>query len=217
MLVLEEIYRTKKNEFSAAFNLRMQRSLSWWKKAIVLHDDLDLQFMSTWVALNALYAQGKTAEQEQQTLQQFAFRVYQKDVDQRISRILWEKHPQSLEVLLTNPYLCQSFWDWRNQKISEGTWRTDFESEKQHIMQALHTHDSASILSFVFKRLSTLHQQLVQGGATYNSAINRKQLSHASLLLSALLPCFIQILLENVESLEWNEWSQPFYPVMQMS
>ena len=62
MLVLEEIYRTKKNEFSAAFNLRMQRSLSWWKKAIVLHDDLDLQFMSTWVALNALYAQGKTAE-----------------------------------------------------------------------------------------------------------------------------------------------------------
>ena len=34
MLVLEEIYRTKKNEFSTAFNLRMQRSLSWWKKPL---------------------------------------------------------------------------------------------------------------------------------------------------------------------------------------
>ena len=46
MLVFEEIYRAKKNEFSAAFNLRMQRSLSWWKKATEFHDDVDMQFMS---------------------------------------------------------------------------------------------------------------------------------------------------------------------------
>ena len=62
MLVLEEIYRTKKNEFSAAFNLRMQRSLSWWKKAIEFHNDIDMQFMTAWVALSALYAQGQTAD-----------------------------------------------------------------------------------------------------------------------------------------------------------
>ena len=117
MLVLEEIYRTKKNEFSTAFNLRMQRSLSWWKKAIDFHDDIDMQFMTAWVALSALYAQSQTAEHtQQQTLQQFVQRMYQKDVDQRMARIIWEKYPQSLEVLLTNPYLYQSFWDWRNQK-----------------------------------------------------------------------------------------------------
>ncbi len=99
MLVLEEIYRTKKNEFSKAFNLRMQRSLSWWKKAIDFHDDLDMQFMTAWVALSALYAQSQTAEHtQQQTLQQFVQRMYQKDVDQRMARIIWEKYPQSLEV-----------------------------------------------------------------------------------------------------------------------
>ena len=71
--------------------------------------------MTAWVALSALYAQGQTAEHNK-TLQQFVQRMYQKDVDQRMARIIWEKYPQSLEVLLTNPYLYQSFWDWRNQK-----------------------------------------------------------------------------------------------------
>ena len=215
MLVLEEIYRTKKNEFSTAFNLRMQRSLSWWKKAIDFHGDIDMQFMTAWVALSALYAQSQTAEHtQQQTLQQFVQRMYQKDVDQRMARIIWEKYPQNLEVLLTNPYLYQSFWDWRNQKMTEAEWRADYEAEKQQIMQALHIHDSATILACLFNRLLTLQQQLLQGGTTYNSAINRKQLSHANTLLCALMPCFIQILLENLENVEL---SQPFYPVMQMS
>ena len=69
-------------------------------------------------------------------------------------------------------------------------------------------------MACLFKRLLTLQQQLLHGGATYNSAINRKQLSHANTLLCALMPCFIQILLENLENVEL---SQPFYPVMQMS
>ena len=171
MLVLEEIYRTKKNEFSTAFNLRMQRSLSWWKKAIEFHNDIDMQFMTAWVALSALYAQSQTAEHtQQQTLQQFVQRMYQKDVDQRMAKIIWDKYPQSLEVLLTNPYLYQSFWDWRNQKNTEAEWRADYETEKQQIMQALHIHDSATILACLFKRLLALKQQLLQGGATYNSA-----------------------------------------------
>ena len=214
MLVLEEIYRTKKSEYSSAFNFRMQRCLSWWKKSILFHDDMDMQFMTAWVALNALYAQGETIAQEQDHLLQFVQHMYHKDFDQRMSRIIWEKYPHSLEILLTHPYLQQSFWDWRNQKISEVTWRANFEDEKQQILHAMQQHDSASILSFVFKRLFTLQQQILQGGATYSSAINRKQLSHANTLLCALMPCFIQILLENLENVEL---SQPFYPVMQMS
>ena len=63
-------------------------------------------------------------------------------------------------------------------------------------------------------RLATLHQQLSQGGATYNSAINRKQLANACSVLSVLVPSFIQILLENVENIEF---SKPFYPVVQVS
>ncbi len=71
MLVLEEMYRSKKNEHSTPFNLRIQRSLSWFKKALILHDDLDLQFITVWVAFNALYTQEQAADQEQYTLRHF--------------------------------------------------------------------------------------------------------------------------------------------------
>ena len=214
MLVLEEIYRSKKNEYSTPFNLRIQRSLSWFKKALALHDDLDMQFIMEWVAFNALYAREQAANQEQQTLRLFLSSMYHKDADQKIFRILWEKKQPTIRLLLSNPYLDQSFWDWRNQKISEATWRSAFDKEQQQLQQILQNHDSVSLLVSLFSRLATLHQQLSQGGATYNSALNRKQLANACSVLSVLVPSFIQILLENVENIEF---SKPFYPVAQMS
>jgi hypothetical protein len=140
--------------------------------------------------------------------------MYHKDADQKIFRILWEKKQPTIRLLLSNPYLDQSFWDWRNQKISEETWRSAFDTEQQQLQQILQNHDSVSLLVSLFSRLATLHQQLSQGGATYNSAINRKQLANACSVLSVLVPSFIQILLENVENIEF---SKPFYPVAQMS
>ncbi|NNG82855.1 MULTISPECIES: hypothetical protein [Acinetobacter Taxon 24D] len=214
MLVLEEIYRSRKNEYSTSFNLRIQRSLSWFKKALVLHDDLDMQFIMEWVAFNALYAREQAANQQQQTLRLFLSSMYHKDADQKIFRILWEKKQPTIRLLLSNPYLDQSFWDWRNQKISEETWRSAFDTEQQQLQQILQNHDSVSLLVSLFSRLATLHQQLSQGGATYNSALNRKQLANACSVLSVLVPSFIQILLENVENIEF---SKPFYPVAQMS
>ena len=214
MLVLEEIYRSRKNEYSTSFNLRIQRSLSWFKKALVLHDDLDMQFIMEWVAFNALYAREQAANQQQQTLRLFLSSMYHKDADQKIFRILWEKKQPTIRLLLSNPYLDQSFWDWRNQKISEETWRSAFDTEQQQLQQILQNHDSVSLLVSLFSRLATLHQQLSQGGATYNSALNRKQLANACSVLSVLVPSFIQILLENVENIEF---SKPFYPVVQVS
>lgn len=96
-MVLEEIYRSKKNEYSTPFNLRIQRSLSWFKKALVLHDDLDMQFIMVWVAFNALYAQEQVADEEQHTLRQFLSSMCHKDIDQKIFRILWEKNSQRLD------------------------------------------------------------------------------------------------------------------------
>lgn len=42
LYVLEEIFKSKKNENSASFNLRIQRALSWLKKAALTHEDYDL-------------------------------------------------------------------------------------------------------------------------------------------------------------------------------
>ena len=41
--VLEEIFKSSKNNNSERFNLRVQRSLSWLKKAVLMEQDKDLQ------------------------------------------------------------------------------------------------------------------------------------------------------------------------------
>ena len=57
MLLLEEIFKTKKVQQSDEFNLRIHRGLSWLKQALLLDHDSDLQFIGLWISFNAIYAQ----------------------------------------------------------------------------------------------------------------------------------------------------------------
>lgn len=41
MLVLEEVFKNKKAEHSDAFNLRLHRGISWFKKAMLLDEDIE--------------------------------------------------------------------------------------------------------------------------------------------------------------------------------
>ena len=75
-------------------------------------------------------------------------------------------------------------------------------------------YDTIQILIILFNRLYTLRNQIMNGGATYNSSVNRKQLKDACIILIALIPAFIHILLENSQRLDLG---QPFYPVVQVS
>lgn len=91
MLLLEEIFKSKKLQHSERFNLRVQRSLSWFKKSLELEHDLDLQFISLWIALNALYVQDMNVAQDTQALQQFLNSIHQQDQEDRIDSTIWGK------------------------------------------------------------------------------------------------------------------------------
>ena len=70
--------------------------------------------------------------------------------------------------------------------------------------------DTGRILLVVFDRLYVLRNQLVHGGATWNSSINRAQVKDGAAVLGWLLPVFIDIMLENPD----QDWGKPFYPVV---
>ncbi len=89
MLLIEEIFKSKKTQFSDQFNLRIHRGLSWLKKSMDLHDDLDLQFISLWISFNAIYAQDLVSAQDKQSLRQFLYLICQKDSKHKIYKILW--------------------------------------------------------------------------------------------------------------------------------
>ena len=63
-------------------------------------------------------------------------------------------------------------------------------------------------LSFVFDRLYVLRNQLVHGGATWNSAVNRDQVRDGASILGFLMPVFVDVMMDNPH----EDWGRPFYP-----
>ena len=57
---------------------------------------------------------------------------------------------------------------------------------------------------------AVLRNQLIHGGATWNSSVNRSQVKDGAALLGVLLPIFIDILMDN----PGNDWGRPYYPVV---
>ncbi|MEG0344224.1 MAG: hypothetical protein RR633_18725 [Acinetobacter sp.] len=223
MFVLEEIYKSKKAENSDQFNLRIQRSLGWFKKATLLDDDLDLKLISLWISFKAIYIQDidihrleevEESTQKKQKVKQFLSKILQLDQEHKIYHLVWEKLSQSIGRVIENPYTFQPFWDYQNQEISQTAWKDAFDIEKKQMHQVIQSKDTLALLCIIFNRLETIQSQILNGGSTYNSAMNRKQLQDACNILSAILPTLIYIILENPIIFEFNK---PYYPVLQMS
>ncbi|WP_333825583.1 hypothetical protein [Acinetobacter schindleri] len=214
MMLLEEIYKTTKAQRSEYFNLRVQRSLSWLRKAVELQADYDFQFLSLWIGLNALYVQENEDSLDQQALTQFLHLILSKDQEKRISQILLGRYEITLHALLDNQYLTQQYWDYQHNKISQSNCREMLKQQKIEAQQALGQQDILKMLSEVFKRFTILRQQILQGGVSYASALSRKQMQESCSLFSALLNTFIYILLEHAAVMDSGK---VYYPVVQVN
>ena len=66
------------------------------------------------------------------------------------------------------------------------------------------------VLSIVFDRLYVLRNQLVHGGATWNSQVNRAQVSDGARILGTLVPLILGIMIEHPEL----DFGEILYPVV---
>lgn len=66
------------------------------------------------------------------------------------------------------------------------------------------------MLSVIFNLLYTLRNQIIHGGATYNSRVNREQLKDARNILEEIVPAIVDIMLQYPD--QFNGWGKPFYP-----
>jgi hypothetical protein len=62
----------------------------------------------------------------------------------------------------------------------------------------------------LFDRLYVLRNQLVYGGAIWNSSVNRDQVRDGTKVLGWLLPVMVDIMMDNPD----HDWGKPFYPVV---
>ena len=70
--------------------------------------------------------------------------------------------------------------------------------------------DTRKVLGIVFDRLYVLRNQLVHGGATWNSQVNRAQLTDAVAILGTLVPLIISVMMDH----PGQDYGDALYPVV---
>jgi len=210
---LKSRQRDERDNYSLNLGLRVHRALSWLNRAEQCDDDLDAEFIFLWIAYNAAYANEIDDHRrftEQVTFQNFLYRLCDLDKDQKIYNLVWSEFTSSLRVLLDNKFVFQPFWDFHNKKIEEVDWQKKFQDAKNSAHRALGNKDTGKVLAIVFSRLYTLRNQLLHGGATWNSGVNRDQMRDAANFLGKLIPVIIEIMMDNSDVL----WGEACYPVV---
>ena len=202
-----------------AFTLRMHRALGWLQRAEAAGTDDDVAFICLWIGFNAAYAQdlgegGGTAASERQTFRNFMADLCALDGDKALAKLVWQVFPGPIRVLLNNQYVFQPFWDAHSNPRSDGSipdhWREAFDEARQRVHRALGQQDTERVLYEVFVRLYTLRNQLMHGGSTWNSSVNRTQVRDGRDLLTRVLPVMLDVMMQNSARFE----GKPFYPVV---
>lgn len=210
---LKAMHREVRDTFPESLALRTHRALSWLNRAESEQEDADAKFIFLWIALNAAYAHEITDRAkftERRMFLRFLDRLIATDTEDLLHGIVWEHFPGPVRLLLANQYVSQEFWDFHTGRIGPQEWELRFQSSKSAATRALGKRDTKRVIAIVFDRLYVLRNQLIHGGATWNSTVNRSQLRDGGRILAVVVPAIIYLLLNSPE----QEWGTPSYPVI---
>ena len=213
--LLKERHRQERGTYPQALSLRIHRALSWLNKAEMC-DDHDSKYIFLWIAFNAAYAQDfeyKADFGERGLYQEFLAKIVSLDGGNKLSELVWSQYSSSIRLILDNEFILQSFWKFHSGLITEEQWKKERSQAKSIANKALSGGDTATVLSVVFSRLYTLRNQLIHGGATYNSSANRDQIRDCTALLENVVPTIIEIMMDGADEL----WGDAVYPLISIS
>ncbi|HPF72476.1 MAG TPA: HEPN domain-containing protein [Xanthomonadaceae bacterium] len=211
---LHERYRGAREGFEESLRVRLHRALSWLRRSAALEEDLDAQYLFRWIAFNAAYARDQSADEpvgsERARFGAFFAALVAVDREGRLQRELTTTFPGPVRVLIDNRYVFEPFWRAMREGDASDGWAISFEAAKRAAMNALMHNNTVTVLSIVFDRLYVLRNQLMHGGATWNSRVNRQQLTDGSRILGTLLPIMIELMMEHPE----RDYGEILYPVV---
>ncbi len=209
---LKSRHRAVREQQPEHLRLRIHRALSWLQRA-ARADDGDGRFLFLWIAFNAAYAQEisrDTPLSEQTLFRDYLHRVCTLDTHGAISTLVWQQFPASIRVLLNNPYVFEPFWEYHRGRLGADEWQQRFAKARTQAQRALANNNTVMVLSIVFQRIYTLRNQLIHGGSTWNSAVNRDQVRDCVRLLEQLVPAFLRLMIESRD----DDWGATACPVV---
>ncbi len=211
--VLKAHQRKNHENFPASLSLRVHRALSWLYRAEQESQDHDARFIFLWVAFNAAYANdvaGRQIFSERKLFQGFLGRLIDSDTQRLLYELVWDKFSGAIRLLIDNKYVFQPFWDFHNGQLTEEAWQLAFRRSKAGARRALGNMNTRKVMGIMFERLYTLRNQLLHGGATWNSNINRSQISQGAEIMGQVVPIVIHLMMNDYQRI----WGDACFPVV---
>jgi hypothetical protein len=203
---LKARHRRERATWPVSHSLRVHRSLSWFRAAESRRSDADGRFIFLWIAFNAAYAVqfddgGRLSERV--AFRTFLLRLLERDPKGRIADLIWQEFGASIRGLLENRFLFQDFWDFQNGLIAEAEWKRRFANANRAAKRALATQQTGTVLGIVLARIYALRNQIVHGGATWGSEVNREQMRDCLRFIERLVPLVIDVLMDAPDA-DWG-------------
>ena len=212
--LLDEFWR-RKSSLPDPLALRVYRAISWLKRSEQEKEDPDAAFLFQWVSFNACYADDEVLKRqvlgEKGTFRKYFSLIIALDDGGRIRDVIVKRFSSTVHDLIDNRYVFPAFWHYYNGIDNHADWKPRFDESRKSFLRAFLDGNMKVVLDEVFERLYILRNQMMHGGATWNSSVNRVQVKAAADFLGFLLPIFIDIMLDNPN----EDWGRPYYPVVQ--
>lgn len=210
-LKLKERHRELRDGQPEALRLRIHRALSWLIRSEQEVDDQDARFVFQWIALNAAYAREFGREEtERDRARAFVETLVALDGQKRLHQALFQQFTGPIRTLIDNKFTFEPFWTAMRTHDPSDRWEVSFANGKKAAFAAVMQGDTVKVLGIVFDRLYVLRNQLIHGGATWNSQINRAQIADGATILGTLVPLVIAIMMEHPE----QDYGDVLYPVV---
>lgn len=208
---LKQRHRDIRHTQSTDTATRLHRAISWLTRAEQEKDDPDACFIFLWVALNAAYARefGRD-ETERGRFRRFVETLVGLDACQCLHAALFERFSGPIRTLIDNRYVFDPFWTALREHDSSDRWKTAFANSRKAALAAVLARDTATVLTIVFDRLYVLRNQLVHGGATWNSRLNRQQVRDGVAILGTLVPLVLSVMLDHPQ----HDFGEVLYPAV---
>lgn len=200
------MFAEKRESFPNMLQLRMRRAISWIDRAERSDNDDDSRFIFYWISLNAAYStdQIQDGTSEMALLDAFLDQIVELDEEQELYGLVSDEF-SNIQLLLDNEYIFKPFWDG-------GNWKDMLQNENMIVDQAFRAADTGRILSSVLRRLYTLRNQLVHGGATWNGSVNRRQVEDGARMLESIVPRIVRLMMDYPD--RHQQWGRCPYPVL---
>lgn len=189
-------------------NVRFHRACSWLQRAEqASKDDLDLSFLSQWIAFNALYAQWNHQVNEPLAdnvcWKQALERMLKLDKGSHIIDALMENKPLVMSIF-EDEFLSRYFWQEPCDKRASKSKKTMYDARTWFIQG-----NWLMILDRLFERIYFLRCQLVHGASTFNGSLNRIAIRRCTQAMDHLLRAFLLVWINYGSSENWGDMCYP--------